>query len=213
MHQAVFIAMSGRRDIGAVPPGTQAAGFTIVAIELSSKLPPAGHANHNTSVGKPGPRLHPCSCHPELTSAACRIYRRREYKYVAQGILKRAVANAARVVVGLAASSIGECSQQRLPCRSYLPLRCIPPDCRGTLPMSCVLGCHRCGVVVENTFPLGPLCCRCRHRLLHHASRWSCHLQPGGGHAGVGVLCGAHTGQVGRRAAASRPGPCSTSRR
>lgn len=36
-----------------------------------------------------------------------RIYRRREFKNVAQGILKRAAANAARVVVGLAASSIG----------------------------------------------------------------------------------------------------------
>lgn len=73
---------------------------------------------------------------------------------MAQGILKRAAANAARVVVGLAASSIGECSQHILPCCSWLPLRCIPLDCCGMLRMSCVLGCRCCGVVVKKKMPL-----------------------------------------------------------
>ena len=75
----------------------------------------AEHVHSKMSKGEPGTRLHPRCCQPELTGAACRIYRRREYKNVAQGILKRAAANAARVVVGLAASSIGECSSRSCP--------------------------------------------------------------------------------------------------
>ena len=104
----------------------------------------ARHVLNKMSVGEPGTRLHPRCCQPELTGAACRIYRRREYKNVAQGILKRAAANAARVVVGLAASSIGECSQQILPHRSCLPFDCSHLDRCGALPVECKMGYHCC---------------------------------------------------------------------